>query len=65
MGILRSIVQSLVLSMLHTLEYLFFRCFVAFEFIGDDHAWGEALLLEQFALKTGSGKYVVIASSSL
>ncbi len=52
MRILRSIIQSLVLSVLDTLEHLVFSGLIAFQLIGDDHPWGKALFFEQFAEKS-------------
>lgn len=49
MGILGSIVQSLMLSMLHVRHHLLLRCFVTFEFVSDNHPWHEALFFEEFA----------------
>ena len=49
MGILGSVVQPLVLSMLRTLQHLFLCCCVTLEFIGDDYPWCKALFLQQFA----------------
>lgn len=50
MGVLGSIVQPFVLSMFYVLHHLLLRCFVAFEFIGDNHSWHEALFFQDFAL---------------
>ena len=49
MRVLRSIVQSLVLSMLHVWHPLFLRRFVALQFVRHNHPWHEALFLQQFA----------------
>ena len=49
MGVLGSIVQPLVLSMLYVLHHLLLRCFVTLEFVGDNHPWHEALFFEEFA----------------
>jgi hypothetical protein len=46
--VLCSIVQTFVLSVLHTLEYLFLGCPIALKFVGDDDAGSEALLFQQF-----------------
>ncbi len=51
MRILRSIIQSLVLSVLDTLEHLVFGGFVAFQFICHQHSWNKALLFQQFTEK--------------
>ena len=51
MGVLGSIVQSLVLSMLHPLHHLFLCRCIALEFVGDDHPWSKALPLQQFTEK--------------
>jgi hypothetical protein len=49
MGVLGSIVQPLMLSMLHVLHHLFLRRFVTLEFIRHDDLWHEALFFQQFA----------------
>ncbi len=49
MGILGSIVQSLVLPMLHVLHHLLLCGFVALKFVGDNHSRHKALPLQQFA----------------
>jgi len=38
-GVLRSIVQSLVLAMLHARQELFLGRSIAGQFIGNDHSW--------------------------
>ncbi len=52
MRVLCSIIQALVLSVLYALEHLFLSRFVAFQFVGHDHPWHKALLLEKFAKKS-------------
>ena len=49
MRVLRSIVQPLVLPMLHALEHVVLGSFVALQLICHDHPWNEAVLLEEFA----------------
>ena len=49
MGVLGSIVQPLVRSMLYVLHHLLLRRFVTLEFVGDDDPWHEALFFEEFA----------------
>lgn len=46
-GVLRPVVQSLMLAMLYTLERLVFSSFVAFEFVRHYHSSNKALLLEE------------------
>ena len=52
MGILRSIIQSFVLSMFYAFQHLFLCRFVTRELVGDDDSWCETLLLEQLAKET-------------
>ncbi len=49
MGVLGSIIQPLVLSMLHVLHHLLLRRFVTLQFIRHDHPWHEALFFKEFA----------------
>ena len=49
MGVLGSIVQPLVRSMLYVLHHLLLRRFVALKFVGNDYSWHKTLLLQQFA----------------
>lgn len=51
MRVLCSIVQPLVLSMLHALEHLLLGSFVAFQLVAYEHPRHKALLLEELAEK--------------
>jgi hypothetical protein len=51
-GIFRSIVQSFVLPMLHARQELAFRCSLALQFIGDDHAWDILEPIEELTEKS-------------
>ena len=46
--VLRTVVQTLVLAMLHARQHLLLRCLVAAKLVRDDHAWHIATALEQF-----------------
>ena len=49
MGVLGSIIQSLMLSVFHTLQDFLFSSPIAFQLIGDDHSGGKACWFQQFA----------------
>jgi hypothetical protein len=49
MRILGSIIQPLMLSMLHGLHHLLLCCLVTLEFVGDNYPWHEALFFQEFA----------------
>ena len=49
MGVLCPAVQPFVLPVLHARQDFAFRCSIAFQLIGDDHAWDILQPLEQFA----------------
>ncbi len=42
-------IQAFVLPMLHARQDLAFRCSIALQFIGDDHAWDVLQSLEELA----------------
>jgi hypothetical protein len=48
-GVLRTIVQALVLAVLHARKELAFRCSVAGQLVGGDHPWHVVQAFEQFA----------------
>ncbi len=61
MGVFRSVVEALVLPMLHTTQQFLFGCPIAGQLIGDHHPWDVLTALEQLAKELLGSPFVASA----